>query len=83
MVAFEFLNKISNETTKKMNYSYQQQEDFFASYVQDDVKKFNGIQTKYFKNLMHCPRVKVKNFENFGLEELEKLFMNDLINFII
>ncbi len=75
MVAFEFLNKIvPMRHIKKMNYSYQQQEDFFASYPMhiDDVKKFNDSE-KIFQELDALPNEsKSKNFEEFWIGRVGK-----------
>ena len=68
MKAFEFLNKIvPMRHIKKMNVSYQQNEDLFASYPMhiDDVKKFKDSE-KIFEELENIPQeTKSKNFEEF------------------
>lgn len=75
MEAFEFLNKIvPMRHIKKMNYSYQQEEDFFASYPMhiDDVKQFNN-SNKIFAELDALPKeTKSKNFEEFWIGRVGK-----------
>lgn len=76
MKAFEFLNKIvPMRHIKKMNYSYQQKEDFFASYPMhiDDVKKFNNAD-EIFAEIDSLPKeTKSKNFEEFWIGKVGKL----------
>ncbi len=75
MKAFEFLNKIvPMRHIKKMNYSYQQQEDMFASYPMhlDDVKNFKN-SGDIFKELDNLPKeTKAKNFEDFWIGRVGK-----------
>ena len=75
MKAFEFLNQIvPMRNIKKMNYSYQQQEDFFASYPMhiDDVKKFSDSQ-KIFDELNSLPEeTRANNFEDFWVGRVGK-----------
>ena len=75
MKAFEFLNEIvPMRHIKKMNYSYQQEEDFFASYPMhiDDVKQFNN-SSKIFAELDALPKeTKSKNFEEFWIGRVGK-----------
>jgi UDP-galactopyranose mutase len=75
MKAFEFLNKIvPMRHIKKMNYSYQQKEDFFASYPIhiDDVKQFSDSE-KIFSELDTLPKeTKSKNFEEFWIGRVGK-----------
>ena len=75
MEAFNFLNKIvPMRHIKKMNYSYQQEEDLFASYPMhiDDVKKFSDAD-KIFEELDNLPKeTKSKNFEEFWIGRVGK-----------
>ena len=75
MEAFEFLNKIvPMRHIKKMNYSYQQKEDFFASYPMhiDDVKQFSDSE-KIFSELDALPKETAsKNFEEFWIGRVGK-----------
>ena len=75
MKAFEFLNKIvPMRDIKKMNYSYQQEEDMFASYPMhlDDVKNFRNSED-IFKELDNLPKeTKAKNFEDFWIGRVGK-----------
>ncbi len=75
MKAFEFLNKIiPMRHIKKMNLSYQQNEDLFASYPIhiDDVKKFSDSE-KIFEELDSLPKeTKSKNFEEFWIGRVGK-----------
>jgi UDP-galactopyranose mutase len=75
MPAFEFLNNIiPMRHLKKMNYSYQQKEDLFASYPMhlDDVKKFSDSE-KIFEELNNLPKeTKSKNFEEFWIGRVGK-----------
>ena len=55
MPVFEFLNKIiPMRHIKKINYSYQQKDDYFANYPMhiDDIKKLSDSE-KFLKNLMN------------------------------
>ena len=81
--AFEFLNKIvPMRNIDKINYSYQAEEDFFANYPihVEDLKKFN----KHDQIKKELPNFQKKLnqiiLKNIILEELEKLFMKNLIN---
>ncbi len=75
MKAFEFLDKIvPMRHIKKMNLSYQQNEDFFASYPIhiDDVKKFKDSK-EIFDELNSLPQeTKSKNFEEFWIGRVGK-----------
>ena len=75
MKAFEFLDKIvPMRHIKKMNYSYQQQEDMFASYPMhlDDVKNFEN-SSDIFNELDNLPEeTKAKNFEDFWIGRVGK-----------
>ena len=68
MPAFEFLNKIiPMRHLKKMNYSYQAKDDFFAHYPIhiEDIKKLSDSE-KIFKELDALPEEsKASNFEDF------------------
>jgi UDP-galactopyranose mutase len=76
MKAFEFLNRIiPMRHLKKMNYSYQQKEDFFASYPMhlDDVKQFQD-SNEIFSELDNLPKeTKANNFEEFWIGRVGKI----------
>ena len=58
MAAFEYLDKVvPMRHIKKINYSYQQNEDFFATYPmhQDDINKFED-SGKILKELSNLPK---------------------------
>jgi len=75
MPAFEFLNKIvPMRHIKKMNLSYQQKDDFFASYPmhEDDIKKLSDSE-KIFEELENLPKeTKANNFEDFWIGRVGK-----------
>ena len=75
MPAFEFLNKIvPMRNIKKINYSYQAKDDFFAHYPMhiDDIKKLSDAD-KIFKELEELPKEsKTKNFEDFWISRVGK-----------
>ena len=75
MPAFEFLNKIiPMRHLKKINYSYQAKDDFFAHYPMhiDDIKKLSDSE-KIFKELDELPKEsKASNFEDFWMSRVGK-----------
>jgi len=75
MPAFEFLNKIiPMRHLKKMNYSYQAKDDFFAHYPIhiEDIKKHSDSE-KIFKELDALPEEsKASNFEDFWISRVGK-----------
>ena len=75
MPAFEFLNKIvPMRNIKKMNLSYQQQDDFFASYPmhEEDIKKLSDSEI-IFEELRNLPKeTKANNFEEFWIGRVGK-----------
>jgi UDP-galactopyranose mutase len=75
MPAFEFLNKyIPMRHIKKMNYSYQAKDDFFAHYPihEDDIKKLSDAN-KIFDELKNLPEEsKTSNFEDFWISRVGK-----------
>jgi UDP-galactopyranose mutase len=75
MAAFEYLDKVvPMRHIKKINYSYQQNEDFFATYPmhQDDINKFED-SGKILKELSNLPKeTKSKNFEEFWIGRVGK-----------
>jgi UDP-galactopyranose mutase len=75
MPAFEFLDKIvPMRHIKKINYSYQEKDDYFANYPMhmDDIKKL-GDSKKIFEELDNLPEeTKAKNFEEFWIGRVGK-----------
>jgi UDP-galactopyranose mutase len=75
MPAFEFLNKIvPMRHLKKMNLSYQQKDDFFASYPmhEEDIKQLSDSE-KIFAELENLPKeTKANNFEDFWIGRVGK-----------
>ena len=75
MPAFEFLNEIvPMRHIKKINYSYQEKDDYFANYPMhvDDIKKLSDSE-KIFKELDNLPEeTKSKNFEEFWIGRVGK-----------
>ena len=75
MPAFEFLNKIvPMRHIKKINYSYQEKDDYFANYPMhlDDIKKLSDSE-KIFNEIDNLPEeTKSKNFEEFWIGRVGK-----------
>ena len=76
MKAFEFLNKIVPlRHIKKINYSYQGKDDFFANYpiFKEDIKKLSDSE-QINNELNNLPKEsKAKNYEDFYIGRVGKI----------